>query len=71
MPFMVTLTVKSGERTELPDIHREPTPRLHDDIKLKYEKRTVFARVTGISRNCSRLPGAPVATVDAIEAREK
>lgn len=71
MPFTVTLTTKTGERTDLPEIHREPTPRLHDDIKVKFEKRTVFARVTGISRNRSRLPGAAVATVDAIEAREK
>lgn len=71
MPFTVTLTIKSGERTELAEIHREPTPRLHDEIKLKYEKRTIHARVTGVSRNCSRLPGAAVATVDAIEAREK
>jgi hypothetical protein len=72
MPYKVNLTRKTGSRTELSEIHRLPTPKLHEEIIVPLAKGgSVHAKVTGIMRNRARLPKASVDTVDVIEAREK
>ena len=71
MPYKVNLTRRSGSRTELPEIHRLPTPKLHDEVIVPLTKGgSVHAKVTGIMRNRARLPKATVDTVDIVEARE-
>lgn len=72
MPYKVNLTRKAGSRSELKEIHRLPTPKLHEEIFVPLVKGgSVHARVTGIMRNRARLPRTAVDTVDIIEAREK
>jgi hypothetical protein len=71
MPYKVILTLVGGERTQQPDIYRQPTPNIGDKITVNIENGATLAEVTSVRKYPSRSPGTAVEAVDDVDAQEQ
>lgn len=70
MSYKINLTLLGGQRTQLSEIHNEPTPKVGDWIKVGYLAGLAHAQVTSVRIFPSKSPGMAVETVAQVEAQE-
>ena len=70
MPYRVTLTLVSGERTKGLETYQGATPRLGEKIGVNIGNGSASAKVTAVRKHPIRSPGSVVEGVDDVEAQE-
>jgi hypothetical protein len=70
MPYKVSLTLVSGERTQLPEIYHDQTPSGGDTIIVYIRKVAARARVTGVRTHRFKSSGTAGEAVDDVDAQE-
>jgi len=71
MAYKVIVDRKDGNRVEIAEIHRGPTPQLNSEVTVSIENKPFKAVVFAIRTIPSKSPGTAVETVDHVDAREK